>query len=93
MKLPFINKGIFETHKSPVGKKEILMCVYIYIYISLMLVLLFIIHWIFQIFFIQLKFGQGLCPMKIFIGHGKIWTRVQDLMCPVKTFTGHKSDP
>ena len=30
MKLPFINKGIFETHKSPVGKKEILMCVYIY---------------------------------------------------------------
>ena len=22
--------------------------------------------------------GQGLCPVKIFTGHGKIWTRVQD---------------
>ena len=75
MKLPFINKGIFETHKSPVGKKEILMCVYIYfshaciiVYNSLDI----------SIFFIQLKFGQGLCPVKIFTGHGKIWTCVQE---------------
>ena len=37
--------------------------------------------------------GQGLCPVKIFTGHGKIWTRVQDPTCLVKTFTRHKLDP
>ena len=35
MKLPFIDEGIFEPHKSPVERGEILLyivCVYIYIY-------------------------------------------------------------
>ena len=35
---------------------------------------------------------KGLCPVKIFTGHDKIWTHVQDSTCPIKTFTGHNPD-
>ena len=37
--------------------------------------------------------GKGLCPVKIFTGHGRIRTRVHNPTCPVKTFTEYKPDP
>ena len=37
--------------------------------------------------------GCGLCPVKVFTGHGRIQTRVRNRTCPVKTFIGHKLFP